>query len=99
MVYHATIRGMKEQHTKHVTYKIGYHFVWCPTYRKQMLQGDVASLVEAEIKRLCATNNWTISALNIQEDHVHLFVSAPPAIAPSLLANTLKGISARQVFK
>ena len=90
---------MEEQHTKHVTYKIGYHFVWCPKYRKAILTGDVAAFAEAEIRRLCEANHWTIGALNIEEDHVHLFVSAPPAIAPSLIANTLKGITARQIFK
>lgn len=90
---------MEEQHTKHVTYKIAYHFVWCPKYRKAILQGEVATFVESEIRRLCADNKWEIGALNIQEDHVHLFLSALPSIAPSLIANTLKGITARQVFK
>ena len=90
---------MKEQHTKHVTYKIGYHSVWYPTYRKSILRGKVASFVNAEITRLCEANHWTIGALTIQEDHVHLFVSAPPSVSPSLIANTLKGITARQVFK
>ena len=99
MVYHATIQGMKEQHTKHVTYKIGYHFVWCPNYRKSILTGEIASFVESEIRRLCADNHWQIGALTLQEDHVHLFLSALPSIAPSLIANTLKGITARQVFK
>lgn len=42
---------------------------------------------------------WEIGALNVQEDHVHLFLSTSPAIAPSLIANTLKGITVRQVFK
>src|SRR2546428_320142 len=99
MVYHATIHGMEEQHTKYVTYKIGYHFVWCPTYRKSILTGKLAVFVESEIRRLCEANKWTIGALTIQEDHVHLFLSAPPSVAPSLIANTLKGITARQVFK
>ena len=90
---------MKEQHTKHVTYKIAYHFVWCPKYRKAILQGEVATFVESEIRRLCAENQWEIGALNVQEDHVHLFLSALPNTAPSLIANTLKGITARQVFK
>ncbi len=90
---------MEEQHTKHVTYKIGYHFVWCPKYRKHILTGDVALFVESEMRRLCETNKWIIGALNIQEDHVHLFLSAPPSVSPSLIANTLKGITARQVFK
>ena len=99
MVYHATIDGMEEQHTKHVTYKIAFHFVWCPKYRKHILVGDVAHFVESEIRRLCQINRWEIGALNVQEDHVHLFLSAPPSVAPSLIANTLKGITARQVFK
>ena len=99
MVYHTTIRSVEQQHTKHVTYKIGYHFVWCPKYRKQVLTGEVAAFVESEIRRLCEANKWTLGALTLQEDHVHLFLSAPPSVAPSLIANTLKGITARQVFK
>ena len=90
---------METQRTKHVTYKIGYHLVWCPKYRKDILRGEIAVFVESEIRRLCENNHWTIGALNVQEDHVHLFLSAPPAIAPSQIANTLKGITARQVFK
>lgn len=35
----------------------------------------------------------------MQEDHIHLFLEAEPRTAPSLIANTLKGITARQVFK
>jgi putative transposase len=99
MVYHARIDDMEERHTKHVTYRIAYHFVWCPTYRKRILRGDVAQFVEAEIRRLCEENRWTIGALNVQEDHVHVFLAAEPRTAPSLIANTLKGITARQVFK
>jgi putative transposase len=71
MVYHGILFGMEEQHTKHVTYKIAYHFVWCPKYRKHLLVGEVAQFVEAEIRRLCEENKWSIGALNVQEDHVH----------------------------
>ncbi len=99
MVYHIIIDDMEERHTKHVTYKITYHFVWCPKHRKQVLVGDVAQFVEAEIRRLCEENTWVIGALQVQEDHVHVFLSAEPRTAPSLIANTLKGITARQVFK
>src|SRR6266702_918414 len=99
MVHHIIMLDMEEQHTKHVTYKIAYHFVWCPKYRKEMHVGDVARFGESEIRRLCEENKWAIGALNVQEDHVHLFLSASPRTAPSLIANTLKGITARQVFK
>src|SRR5712692_58794 len=99
MVYHTIISDMEEQNTKHVTYKIGYHFVWCPKYRKGILTGKVATFIASEIRRLCEANKWSIGALTIQEDHLHVFLSAPPSVAPSSIANTLKGITARQVFK
>jgi len=68
-----TMTYMDAQQTKHVTYKLAYHFVWCPKYRKKILVGKLAAFVEQEIRRLCEANTWTIGALNVQEDHVHLF--------------------------
>jgi putative transposase len=87
------------QHTKHVTYKLAYHFVWCPTYRKKILVGKLATFVEQEIRRICEANTWTIGALSVQADHVPLFLSAPPSVAPSQIAHTLKGTTARKVFQ
>jgi putative transposase len=90
---------MDVQHTKHVTYKLGYHFVWCPNYRKKILVGKIATFVEQEIRRICVNHAWTIGAVNIQPDHVHLFLSASPCAAPSDIAHQLKGATARSVFQ
>ncbi|HEX6552455.1 MAG TPA: IS200/IS605 family transposase [Ktedonobacteraceae bacterium] len=90
---------MDAQHTKHVTYELAYHFVWCPKYRKRILIGKIAVFVEQEIRRICEVNTWTIGALNVQEDHVHLFLSAPPSVAPSQIAHTSKGTTACCVFQ
>src|SRR5580765_6688619 len=100
MVYHMCYcYGMETKRTKHATYKIGYHMVWCPKFRKAILTDKIAIFVEEEIKRLCEQNKWEVGSLNVQEDHVHLFIGAPPAIALSQIVNKLKGITARQVFK
>ena len=90
---------MDAQHTKHVTYKQAYHFVWCPKYRKKILVGKLATFIEQEIGRICEANIWTIGALNVQEDHVHLFVSSPPNVSPSQIAHALKGVTALKVFQ
>jgi len=90
---------MDVQHTKHVTYKLAYHFVWCPKYRKKILVGKLATFLEQEIRRICEANTWTVGALNVQADHVHVFLSAPPSVAPSQIAHTLKGTTARKVFQ
>ena len=90
---------MDAQHTKHVTYKVAYHFVWCPKYRKKILVGKLAAFVQQELRRICEANSWTRGALNVQEDHVHLFLSTPPSIAPSQIAHTLKGTTARRAVQ
>jgi REP element-mobilizing transposase RayT len=64
---------MDAQHTKHVTYKLAYHLVWCPKYREKILVGKLALFIEQEIRRLCEANTWAVGALTVQEDHVHLF--------------------------
>src|SRR5712691_9397808 len=89
---------MDAQHITHVTYKMAYHFVWCPKYRKKILVGKLATFVEQEIRRICETNTWTIGALTVQEDHVHLFFSAPPSVAPSQIVHPLKGAARCLVF-
>ena len=90
---------MDAQHTKHVTYKLGYHFVWCPKYRKKILVGKIATFIEQEIRRICADHAWITGAVNIQPDHVHLFLSTPPSVAPSDIAHQLKGVTARSLFQ
>src|SRR5438270_2766867 len=90
---------MDAQHTKPVTYKLAYHFVWCPKYRKKVLLGKLAAFVEQETHRICEANAWTIGALKVQADHVHLFLNAPPSIAPVQIALKLKGITGRKLFR
>jgi REP element-mobilizing transposase RayT len=70
-----------------------------PNTVKRFWWGKLAAFIEQEIRRICEANTWTIGALNVQEDHVHLFLSAPPSVAPSQVAHTLKGTTARRVFQ
>ena len=90
---------MDTQHTKHVTYKLAYRFVWCPKYQTKILVGTLARLVEQEIRQICEARQWAIGALNIQPDHVHLFLSAPPSVAPCEIAHRVKGATAGRVFQ
>ena len=61
--------------------------------------GKLAAFVEQAIRCICEANSWMIGALNVQQDHVHLFVSSPPNVSPSQIAHTMKGITARKVFQ
>ncbi len=55
--------------------------------------------VQAETKRLiaecCERQGLTLLAVETDEDHIHVFVSAPPRFSPALIANLLKGYTSR----
>ncbi|MCG8347539.1 MAG: IS200/IS605 family transposase [Chloroflexales bacterium] len=72
-----------------------YHFVWCPKYRRKVLTGAVAARLHVLIHERAAALSLEIVALDVMPDHVHLFVQAPPTLAPQPIANQLKGATAR----
>jgi putative transposase len=57
----------------------------------------VADRLRGLLSDVAQANRFEILALEIQPDHVHLFSSAPPSIAPSLAIQWFKGISARSL--
>jgi len=55
----------------------------------------VGTLLEA----ICCERGWPVISKQIQPDHIHLFVSIPPAIAVANAVKVLKGVSARHLFQ
>jgi putative transposase len=80
-------------------YQTAYHVIWCPKYRHDVLTGEVATAVNQLIEAVCRERGWPVIAKEIQPDHVHLFLSIPPAIAVADAVKVLKGVSARQLFQ
>lgn len=81
--------------TRYAHYNINYHLVWIPKYRKPILVGGVKETLEKTLNE--ASKEIKILSLNIQPDHVHCFVSAPPRMSPSSIVNILKGVSSRRI--
>ncbi|HEY9783521.1 MAG TPA: IS200/IS605 family transposase [Leptolyngbyaceae cyanobacterium] len=84
--------------SSHATHGLGYHIIFCPKYRHQVLEGAI----EVELKRIlaetCITYDWILHSLEVMPDHVHLFVQADHQTAPVDIARTLKSISAVHLF-
>lgn len=77
---------------------LNYHFVFCPRYRRKMF--DVAGVEEYFRKLLaevCGQHDLQILAMECHHDHVHLFVSAPPATAPYEIMKWIKGATSRKI--
>ena len=84
--------------TDHCVYLIQYHIVWCPKFCYSVLKDPVDRKLKEILHSVCQTYGYTIKALEVMPDHIHLFVAAPHTVAPSRVAQTLKSCSARQLF-
>lgn len=85
-------------YSRNCVFQTAYHVVWCPKYRKQVLSGEVAEYVGTLIDTICKENNWPVITKEIQLDHIHLFLTIPPAISVSTVIKILKGTTARKLF-
>lgn len=84
--------------TSHATYNINYHLVWIPKYRKPLLAHDkIKEILESILRGQSHAREWKVLALEINPDHIHLFLSVPPVWAVSEVVNILKGNSSRQL--
>ncbi len=84
--------------SRNCVYQFAYHVVWCPKYRRRILIGAVATALDDIIREICSQNEWLVIAQEIQPDHVHLFLTIPPAISVSSAMKQLKGVTARKLF-
>ena len=82
----------------HAVYDLKYHFVWIPEYRKHVLEGEVAEATKEILRKIAETYGMEIDTLEVVEDHVHVFLSAPPRYAPARVMQIMKSISARELF-
>jgi putative transposase len=90
--------AVKARRGAHTVYRLAYHFVWIPRYRRKVLTGDVAQRLEELVREISAARGWEVEALTVRPDHVHLFVSCPPRDAPAKVMNVLKSITARELY-
>jgi putative transposase len=76
-------------------FSLKFHLVWCPKYRRPVLIGGVAQDLRELLYQKAKELEVEIEALEIQPDHVQLFVSSDPTEAPQRLANQFNGYTSR----
>jgi putative transposase len=77
-----------------------YHIVLVPKYRyKIFYERQVKKDCELVINDICRENGYKIHAMEIVEDHVHLFLEFHPSISLSRVVQSLKGGSSYRLFK
>jgi putative transposase len=89
---------MKLIRSGHCVHQLGVHVVFCPKYRHIVLSGAIEVELKRVIGETCRHYRWLIESLEIQPDHVHLFVQIDPFTTPAEIAKTIKSITAIQIF-
>lgn len=91
---------MKPKKTRHASYNINYHLVWCPKYRHKLFEDEaLRQNVETVLRTVCVARGWELIEQSVQPDHLHLFVSAPPKFSPMFIVKVLKGASGAVLAK
>lgn len=80
-------------------YQIGYHMVWGVKYHKHLLTNEMKEFLVKLVKDICECYNFKFYCIGIAPNHVHFFAGAPPKVAPARIVQTVKSITAREMFK
>jgi len=88
-----------ENESKHCVYNINYHIVFCPKYRHKVIRGKVEETIKQVVKKICKNYGYTLIQMETMPDHLHIFLSAPPTVAPIEIVKTMKNITANTIFK
>lgn len=78
-----------------VVYRCAYHVVWCPKYRRPVIEGAVDVRLKQLIAEVCAERECNLIELETMPDHVHLLVECDPQYGIHRLVKQIKGRSSR----
>lgn len=74
---------------------IKYHFVFCPRYRRRVLEGAVETRLREIVHHTCSEMDIQIVAIDVKPDYIYLFLNCPPSISPADIMAKIKGVSSK----
>jgi len=81
----------------HTKFKLMYHIVWIPKYRKRILMGRIADRLKELFYQCAEVHDWKIEELNVQPDHVYIMIQLRPSISVSKAIQFFKGGSSKKI--
>lgn len=88
---------MNYKQSEHQVYLLNYHLIWCPKRRKPVLVGDIKRRLEEIVRGVAGELGVEVLALEINPDHLHLFVSAHPQLSIPHIVKSFKGRSSHDL--
>ena len=88
---------MGVKRASHCVYDTRYHLVWAPKYRKWVLQGAIRQRVKELFQDIAGHHGFEIEEMEVDKDHVHLFLSFPPKYSIGQVVGLMKAVSAKEI--
>jgi putative transposase len=93
---------MRFSKSAHATYKLEYHVVWTPRYRRKIFVQGIKQYLEKVLLNLSGIDDdIKVEQVNVQVDHIHMIVVIPPRIAIADVIQFMKsrtGLLLKQKF-
>ena len=85
-------------HGRGYVYSLQYHIVWCTKYRRPVLRDGADSECRKLLEAIAEEDRFTIVAMEVMPDHVHLLVDVSPQFCIPDMIRIMKGGVARELF-
>lgn len=90
----------KPYHTDHgIVYSCQYHVIFCPKYRRKVLNGAVAERLKALILEKQGQYGYTVMEQEVMPDHVHLLLDVDPRVGINSVVAKIKGYTSHELRK
>ncbi len=76
-----------------------YHLVFPVKYRRKVIDGIISEYIKEVCIEIGERYEIQFVEIGTDEDHVHFLVQSVPTISISKIVQTIKSITAREVFK
>lgn len=87
------------KHARTCVYNVHYHIVWSVKYRRKILTSKIEQYLKELFQEIAKEKGFEVVMMEVgEQDHIHVFASAHPKVAPSYIVKMLKGISGRKLF-
>jgi putative transposase len=86
--------------SSHAVWDCRYHLIWSTKYRCRALKSEIErDACEKELRRIAEQYDMTIQTLEVDVDHVHIYIEIPPQRSVGSAVGVLKSLSAQYMFK
>jgi len=88
----------KPYHTDHsIVYSCQYHVIFCPKYRRPVLEEAVAKRLKEMILEKQDEYGYAVMGMEVMPEHVHLLLDVDPRVGVNNVVAKIKGYTSHEL--